>query len=296
MTIPRRILPHTSWLITRRCSERRFFLLPSHETAKVFEYALARAARITGVQLHAWMVMSNHYHLVCTDPCGRLPEFVRLLNSLVARALNFHYKRKESFWKSGSYSAVQLCSKSAVLDKIAYTLANPVVDGLVPWVSHWKGAHSFGMEFDTEHRVLWPVSLSGFRKSMPEAETLRLVTPPSYSTAAEILAALREELDERTTAIKAQFKAERRRFLGMNAVWAQSWEDAPSTPACSGGISPRFATKDPGVLRQAVRQWRAWLSAYRLALLAFREGVRDVVFPAGTYLMKQRYDVVVATS
>ncbi|NJK31059.1 MAG: hypothetical protein HC927_00855 [Deltaproteobacteria bacterium] len=247
------------------------------------------------MQLHAWMLMSNHYHLVVTDTQGRLPEFARLLNSLVARALNFYYKRKESFWKPGSYSAVQLCSKSAILDKIAYTLANPVVAGLVPWVSHWKGAHSFRMDFDTERRALWPAFLSGFRKSMPEAEMLRLVTPPSYSTAAELLAALDEELDARAKVVQAQFKAERRRFLGMDAVWAQSWTDSPSVEERSSGISPRFAAKDPGILRRAIREWRAWLSAYRLALAAFREGTRDAEFPAGTYLMKVRFDVVVAT-
>ncbi|NJK32051.1 MAG: hypothetical protein HC927_06315 [Deltaproteobacteria bacterium] len=293
MTIPRRILPHTSWLITRRCSERRFFLLPSFESTQIFEYALARAARITGVQLHAWMVMSNHYHLVVTDTESRLPEFVRLLNSFVARALNFHYKRKEAFWKPGSYSAVQLCSKDTVLDKMAYTLMNPVVAGLVRLVSLWEGSSSYGMEFGQERVARRPLCLTGFLKSVKGDETLRLTAPPN-SLAADMLAELQGELKRRVKEVWTRFAAEGRRFLGMDAVSAQSWQESAKSEEPRGGIIPRFASKDPELLRQAIREWRAWLTAYRLALQAFSSGVRDAEFPAGTYMMKQRFDVVVA--
>jgi REP element-mobilizing transposase RayT len=38
--------------------------------------------------VHAWCVLSNHYHLVVTDPDARLPAFMQYLDSLVARAMN----------------------------------------------------------------------------------------------------------------------------------------------------------------------------------------------------------------
>jgi hypothetical protein len=45
MTPARRVLPGTSYLVTRRCSERRFFLKPCRLTNEIFLYVLAVASR-----------------------------------------------------------------------------------------------------------------------------------------------------------------------------------------------------------------------------------------------------------
>lgn len=295
MTIPRRILPSTTWFITRRCSERRFFLLPNEHTKQVFEYALARASRMTGVILHAWMVMSNHYHLVVTDPQGKLPEFVRRLNALVARALNFRYRRKESFWKAGSYNAVELCSEAAVLDKMVYTLANPVSAGLVARAWRWDGSSSVGLSFGQARRVLRPA----FVKDGQDVEVLRPVAPPSnVSAAVEFEAMLRKQLHARENEVGKEMAAEGRRFVGMASVHAQlAWWDSPRwDDEKHGGIQPRFATRDAEQMRRAINEWKEWVAAYRSALKDFCEGNRDVAFPAGTYLLRVRYDVRVAAA
>ena len=49
MTAPRQILPGTTYMVTRRCSERRFFLRPSAIVNQIFTYCLAYAAQETGV-------------------------------------------------------------------------------------------------------------------------------------------------------------------------------------------------------------------------------------------------------
>ncbi|NJK31622.1 MAG: hypothetical protein HC927_03955 [Deltaproteobacteria bacterium] len=294
MTIARRILNHTTWLITRRCSERRFFLLPTSQVKQVFEYALARAARITGVLLHAWTVMPNHYHLVVTDPQGRLPEFVRRLNALVARALNFRYRRKESFWKSGSYNAVELLTEESVLDKMIYTLANPVSAGLVAKAWHWReggASTSMGIGFGGRRWVLRPAFVRGGE----EVETLHLVAPPSCgSSDAEFAERLRAGLHAREGEVRTQMQAEGRRFMGMEAVLAQSWNQAPRSEEAFGRMQPRFATRDGEVMRAAIRAWKEWVAAYRCARQRFCEGDREVEFPAGTYLLKVAYGVRVA--
>ena len=83
MTAPRRVLPGTVYLITRRCSERRFFLRPSKVINEIFLYVLALSAQRHGVLVHAFCVLSNHAHLIITDPQGRLPAFMQYLDSLV---------------------------------------------------------------------------------------------------------------------------------------------------------------------------------------------------------------------
>ena len=132
MTPPRRVLPNVTYLVTRRCSERRFFLRPSRVTSEIFLYVLAVAARRHGVLVHAFCVLSNHCHLVVTDRNGHLPAFMQYLDSLVARAVNASLGRFEGFWATdGSYSAVEPLDRTDVVAKTAYVLANPVAAGLV---------------------------------------------------------------------------------------------------------------------------------------------------------------------
>jgi REP element-mobilizing transposase RayT len=69
MTAPRRILAGISYLISRRCSERRFFLRPAALTNEIFQYVLAVAAKRYGVLVHAFCVLSNHcYGTTCQLP------------------------------------------------------------------------------------------------------------------------------------------------------------------------------------------------------------------------------------
>ena len=88
MTAPRQSLPGTTYLVTRRCEGRRFLLRPSALVNAVIEYVLAAKAQEYGILLHAFCVLSNHLHLVLTDPHGNLPPFMRDVGSTVAKALS----------------------------------------------------------------------------------------------------------------------------------------------------------------------------------------------------------------
>jgi hypothetical protein len=119
-TRPRRILPGTTSLVTRRCSERRFFLRPSRATNEILLYVLAVKVKRHGILLHALCALSNHLHLVLTDVEGRLPDFMRDVDSLVARAVNASLGRFEGFWADdSSYSSVEPLDPSDVVSKIA---------------------------------------------------------------------------------------------------------------------------------------------------------------------------------
>lgn len=288
MTLPRPVHPNTSYLITRRCDERRFFLLPTPFVKQVFEYVLARSANHTGVLVHAWLVMSNHYHLVVTDPEGRLPEFERRMNSLIARILNRHWGHRESFWGPGSYNRVEPLTETALLEKMVYTLANPVLEGLVQRVSQWEGASSNDLQFGQVRRIDRPDFLRGGKP----VETLLLSPPPLPGSSAEAIQSQLHELVSEQERMKIAEKGGH--FMGMKKVLAQSWKSAPTTQEPWGRLRPRFATRDPEVMARAIAEWKTWIVAYRRALNSFREKVRDVVFPAGTYLMRICYQVEVA--
>jgi hypothetical protein len=48
-------------MITRRCSERRFFLRPDEETNQTFLYCLALAAQRAKVHVNFFNALSNHH-------------------------------------------------------------------------------------------------------------------------------------------------------------------------------------------------------------------------------------------
>ncbi len=185
MTPPRRVLPGASYLITRRCSERRFFLKPSRATNEIFLYVLALAARRYGILVHAFCVLSNHCHLIITDLDARLPAFMQYLESLVARAVNASLGRFEGFWATdGSYSAVEPVDPSDVVAKTAYVLADPVAAGLVrrgaDWPGLWTAHEQIGGAKLTARR---PKVFFDPKSSLPEAVELELTTTPGFDSA-----------------------------------------------------------------------------------------------------------------
>ena len=87
MTCPRRVVPGTTYLLTRRCVQRRYTLVPRGVVPKLLGYCVALAAERHGVEVHAVTCMPNHWHAVVTDVHGTIPEFCRDVHSLSARAL-----------------------------------------------------------------------------------------------------------------------------------------------------------------------------------------------------------------
>ena len=90
MTLPRQVVPGRDYMITRRCSERRFFLRPDEDTDNTFIYCLALAARRAKVQITFSVAMSNHHHTGIHDPEGNFPIFTEHFHGLLARCQNEH--------------------------------------------------------------------------------------------------------------------------------------------------------------------------------------------------------------
>jgi len=302
VSLPRLVLPKSSYLVTRRCSERRFLLAPSELTNQIFLYCMAIAVERTSVQVHAFSVLSNHYHLVLTDPDARLPECMQLMNSLIARAVNATRARWEQLFEAGgaSYSAVRLESAETLLDKVVYTLANPVSSGLVRHAHSWPGLWSRPRDMMAEPLVV-ARPLGFFRSeddggTMPAFASLPLVRPPGFDDLSDD--ALREVIAGRLLAredeLAAVAAAEGGRFLGRKTVLAQSPTDAPTTREPRRKLDPRVAEKDPRRRAAALeRLVRFWID-YRAAWLRFAAGDRAVLFPHGTYALRVRFRVFCA--
>jgi REP element-mobilizing transposase RayT len=272
--------------VTRRCAQRQFLLTPSATTSQIFGFLLAVAALRYGVDVHAFCVMSNHYHLVITDRRARLPAFQQFLDALVARAMNARLGRWESFWAPDSYSAVQLTTPSDVLDKISYVLANPVAAGLVATGCIWPGLWSSPEQIGGEPVVLArPAEFFDPDGPLPDTVELRVTAPGSFISAAQFRSALVRALEAREERARRTWQA-RGGFLGVARVLAQSPTAHPRGREQRRALDPRVAARDPWKRIEALGRLAEFVAAYRDAHAAWRRGRRDVPFPAGTYLMR----------
>ena len=292
MTAPRQVLPGTTYLVTRRCTQRQFLLRPSQVTNDVFRYLLAVAASRFGVRVHAYCVLSNHFHLVVTDPGACLPAFEQYLDSLVARALNASLGRWESFWAPSSYSAVALHSPEDIVEKAAYVLSNPVAAGLVRSGRDWPGLWSAPEQIETGAiQARRPAGFFRQGGSMPETAELELTCPPGFDSPADYrdrLLAATAASEERAAAALA---SEGRGFIGLRGVLVQRPTRRPQPGEPRRELRPRVAGRDKWKRVEALRRLLDFLRAYREAWVGLRGGAHDALFPAGTYWLRVAYGV-----
>jgi putative transposase len=276
-------LPGTTYLVTRRCARRQFFLKPSRIAKGVFLYVLAVAARRYGIEVHAYCVLSNHYHLVVTDPLAQLPAFQLYLDGIVARTLNALLGRGEDFWGPNSFSAVTLVAPGDIVDKAAYALANPVAAGLVRLARRWPGLWSSPELVGAgESIVRRPTHFFDPKGNLPDSIALQLTTPPGFPSAE----AFREQLATRLAAREADAAKKATSFLGAARVLAQRATAQPKNREPWRKLNPRVAARDKWKRIEALGRLKSFLSDYRNALRAWREDLDNVHFPAGTYLMR----------
>ncbi len=291
MTAPRQVLPGASYLVTRRCTQRQFLLRPSKLTNQIFLYLLAAAAERYRVQVHAFCVLSNHAHLVVTDPHANLPRFLQFLDALVARAVNASLGRWEHFWASDTYSAVTLLASEDIVGKAAYVLANPVEAGLVSTGSAWPGLWSAPERIGGEDYVVErPKHFFSSKGSMPERAMLALTVPKGFGSAEQF----RGELAKALGVLEDEARAHhgpRGGFLGIDRVLRQKPLSRPAPGEPRRELDPRIAGRDKWKRIEALGALQAFRTAYRAALAAWNAGTEGVVFPRGTYLMRVFHDV-----
>ena len=274
----------TTLLLTRRVRGRVFLLRPSKKTNNIVGYVLAYVANKHGIRIHAVKVLSNHWHLVVTDPEGAIVEFQRDCHSLIGRALNAAHGDFESVWSSQPTSRVECAEAKDTVGKIAYTMANAVKAGLVRHGKSWPGL-----------RLAWPQRPRVYKRpralfsdDMPSEVVLELHRPPGYEELSDVELGeiVQHAIDDAEGKARAKADRAKRRFLGRKAVLAQSRYACPTTREPRFGMRPRVAARDKWRRIEMIGRNRAWDESYDAALSSWRAGDREALFPYGTYKMR----------
>jgi hypothetical protein len=296
MSVPRQIIPGRFYKVTRRCTQRQFLLRPDDETNNAFTYCLAEAAARFDIEVLATSVQSNHHHTDVFDRHGRIIEFVEHFHKMTARCLNALRGRWENFWSSEEVSIVHLVDRADVIDKVVYTLANPVKDGLVDTVAHWPGVNTLKhLRTGTSLHARRPTHFFREGGTMPAEVTLHLTVPAELGEPE----AFRQEVAQGVAAVEHAQQQERaqtgRRVIGRARVLRQSWRDTPTSHAPRRTLNPRVAARSKWHRIEVLQRNKAFVAAYRAARRDWLAGIA-VVFPAGTYWLRRFAGVPVAAA
>lgn len=301
VSAPRLVLPGSTVLITRRTVRRHHLFAPDDAMRTLFTFALAICADKFGIRVHAAVLMSTHEHLVVTDPRGALPDFLRELHRLVALGTKVLRRWEGSVWDSQKTSVVRLLSPQAIVEKVAYCMANPVAAGLVRRASDWPG-------LTTMPQQLGWAALSAARPTFffdpnspewPDTVTVALTLPPSLEgqmSAEEFRRQVVAELTRQEQDARLEVAKSGRAFLGADRCRRTSPYGRARSFEPMRGRNPTFAVgrgNREGFFA-AVEELRVFRAAYREALRLWRLGARDVVFPGGTWAMKRVHSAKVA--
>jgi putative transposase len=226
---------------------------------------------------------------------GRIPDFYGWLNEFTARAINHRHRRWGAFWQPNEpTSRVELLDDDTVVHKIAYTAANPVTAHLVSRGDKWEGVRIY----QPETRAI-PRPKAFFRDNgkLPATATLHIAAPKLASSSSDEQTVHRVEAAVFAAEEKVRVEAKRqgKGFVGVRRLRRQTIDDTPLSAGAHFAMSPRVASRNKWLRIERLQQCKAWLAQYRAAFERWRDSVRDVVFPHGTYAMVRHHGVAVAS-
>jgi REP element-mobilizing transposase RayT len=120
-----------------RRAERIFF---DQKDFLLFLGLLNECHRAFGLQVYAYCLMSNHYHLLLKTPLRNLSRIMRHLNGVFTQKINRKYRLEGSLFK-GRYKAEFVETESYLMQLLCYIHLNPIKAylekklGQYPWSS-----------------------------------------------------------------------------------------------------------------------------------------------------------------
>lgn len=144
MARPLRIsYPGAYYHITTRGNEQKDVFKSRRDREKFLEY-LSSASERYGARIHAYCLMSNHYHLLLETPEGNLSQIMRHING--AYTIYFNVKRKRAgHLFQGRFKAILVEADAYAAELSRYLHLNPVKAGIVdrPENYAWSSYRSY---------------------------------------------------------------------------------------------------------------------------------------------------------
>lgn len=131
-------------VMNRGQSRRNVFM--EDEGRQSFLGLLGDIARLWEVEIFAYCLMDNHYHLLLSTPAGVLSRPMRHLDGIYTQKFNRVHHRDGALFR-GRYKAILIDAEEYFLSVVRYIHHNPLKAGVVSdidryrWSSHWEYLH-----------------------------------------------------------------------------------------------------------------------------------------------------------
>jgi putative transposase len=129
----------------------------SDEDMKAYASWLKDYAYQFKVEIHAWVFMTNHTHILCTPKIdGGVSKMMQSLGRMYVSYFNYTYKRTGTLWE-GRYKACLVQSEQYLMEVYRYIELNPVRASMVTdpadysWSSYQCNALGKKSSMLTEH-------------------------------------------------------------------------------------------------------------------------------------------------
>lgn len=146
-------------------------------------------ARKQQVAVHAYVLMSNHLHLLATpETVEGIPQLMQAVGRRYVRTFNLRHARTGTLWE-GRYRSTLIQAERYLLACMVYLDLNPVRAGMVgdpaeyPWSSY---QHFVGRRNDkliTPHPLYWELGNTPFAREQAYEELVRAGISPSQQQA-----------------------------------------------------------------------------------------------------------------
>ena len=281
--------------VTNRTIQGRLLLRPSPHFNEILLGILGWAQGFTGLIIHAVVVLSNHYHLLCSPKDAKqLSKFEELFNSRLAKEVARLHGWRDKVWKD-RYRPIPVSQEPAAqVARLLYILSHGCKEGFVMTPGDWPGVHCVdallngtvlrGTLYDRSREYEANRKGEAFDvKAFATEQSVELTPLPCWQgLSAE---QIRANVVELIALVEAQARQRQRETgrapLGAAAVRSQHPHALPYHSKRSPAPAVHAASK--AVRQTIIASYRAFVAAYRRAAELLRAGVLDVEFPPGCF-------------
>lgn len=122
--------------IATRCLNKDFFPLPLKEVWEIMLGGLMRAHLEQGLAIHGFVLMGNHFHLLCHTPKGNLDQVMQAFLRQTSLLITRRAEKINGLWE-GRYKWSLIDSQAHYYQVYRYIFQNPLRVGLVTRVEDY---------------------------------------------------------------------------------------------------------------------------------------------------------------
>ncbi|MBO1924370.1 transposase [Thiomicrorhabdus sp. 6S3-12] len=149
---------------------------------KAYLHWLQEYSEKFSVSIHAWCLMTNHVHLLCTgDADDSISKMMQSIGRQYVRYFNHKYQRTGTLWE-GRFRSCLVDADSYLFELYRYIELNPVRASMVespdeyPWSSYRINALGVESDLCTPHERYLALGNSGYERQKSYRDVFQILT------------------------------------------------------------------------------------------------------------------------